>query len=221
MTDKFEDRIRELTKPINGQLPRPWMTSMEDPLQAEVFIVGMNQSREYPVDQICHRRHVDALFNRNRESCRGLYNEVTDGRPSRTRRNIDELSGSLKRQGIHRILETNVICYSTRMSRDLRTQAHAGGAKMGDDIFRYLLEQIHPPVIIVHGARAGKKLSAILGKGQLKMPRSAGEVCDVLTEKHLVIPIPSLSPPAFNGWLSWSGELMDQVAARVRLARRE
>ena len=42
MPTGFETKIRELTKPINGQLPRPWMTELEDPAQADVFIVGMN-----------------------------------------------------------------------------------------------------------------------------------------------------------------------------------
>ena len=215
MNNKFEDRIRELTRPINGQLPRPWMTEAKNPLEAEVFVIGKNQSRKYPADQICHQRHMDALFNRNGETCRGLYDEVTKGKPSRTRRNTDRLVTHLKQQGIHRILETDVICYSTPKIEDLRTKAHAGGAKRGEDIFRYLLEQVRPPVLIVHGVAAGKKLSTILKIDQLRVPKSVDEVCDVRTERNLVIPIPSLSPPRFNGWSSWSGELMDRVAARV------
>ena len=43
MNNKFEEQIRRLTEPINGQLPRPWMTEMRNPLEADVFIVGMNQ----------------------------------------------------------------------------------------------------------------------------------------------------------------------------------
>ena len=69
---QFEVRIWELTKPINGQLPRPWMTRMKDPFRARVFVIGMNQSREYPTGQISHERHLDTLFNRNGETCRGL-----------------------------------------------------------------------------------------------------------------------------------------------------
>ena len=59
MTHELEDRIRELTRPINGQLPRPWMITTTDPRRAEVFIIGMNQSREYPVGQISHQKHLN------------------------------------------------------------------------------------------------------------------------------------------------------------------
>ena len=181
-----------------------------------MFIIGINQSRKYPADLICHQRHLDALFNRNGETCRGVYDEVTGGESSRTRRNIDRLAGRLNQEGIRGILETDVICYSTPTSKDLRREVHAGGAKRGREIFRYLLEQVRPPVLIVYGARAGRELSKVLIIGQLQVPQSADEVCGVQVDRHLVIPIPSLSPPAFNGWSAWSGELMDLVATRVR-----
>ena len=104
MPDEFENQIQELTKPLNGQLPRPWMTRMKNPLEADVFIVGMNQRNGYPAKDIPHRRHLDALFNRNGESCRGLYDEVTQGRLSPTRKNTDRLAACLNERGIHNIL---------------------------------------------------------------------------------------------------------------------
>ena len=169
---------------------------MRDPFRARVFVIGMNQSREYPAGQISHERHLDALFNRNGETCRGLYDLVTIGKASRTRRNIDRLTDRLNRQGVQDVLETDVICYSTRMSRDLRNLSHAGGVRKGDEIFRYLLEQIMPPVLIVHGVGAGKRVAAILGIDHLKIPQNADEVCEIQTDRHLIIPIPSLSLPA-------------------------
>ena len=216
MTEQFEDKIRELTSPINGQLPRPWMTSMENPREADVFIVGMNQSKEYPADEVTHQKHMDALFNRNGQCCRGLYEEVTKGKPSPTRRNIDRLTDKLNRQGVRKILETNVICFSTTMSADLETRAHADGAKRGEEIFRYLLAEIAPKVIIIHGKGAGKKLAAVLGMNQPEVPQAAGQMCDVQKEGHLVIPIPSLAPQVFNRNSSWADALFDQVAIRVR-----
>ena len=212
--DKFEEKIRELTNPINGQLPRPWMTTMTNPLEADVFIVGMNQRKWYPED-IPHQRHLDALFNRNDESCRRLYDEVTKGKPSPTRQNIDGLVARLNQRNIHNILETNVICYSTSMSAELRNQAHADGARKGEDIFHYLLAEIAPTVLIVHGVGSVKRISRIL-KQPLEVPRSADEVCDVQTEQRLVIPIPCLAPPEFNKWSSWSDGYLDRVADRVR-----
>ena len=216
MTNEFEEKIRELTEPFNGQLPRPWMTCMNHPLEADVFIVGMNQRKGYPAKDIPHQRHLDALFNRNGESCRGLYDETTEGKPSRTRRNIDDLVARLNRHNIHNILETNVICYSTVMSADLSTRAHAGGAGKGEEIFGYLLSEITPTILVVHGVRSVERISTILKINRLKVPRSADETCDVQTEQHLVIPIPSLAPPGFNIWSSWSDGYLDKVVNRVR-----
>ena len=132
MMNRFEEKIRELTMPINGQLPRPWMTTMTNPREAGVFIVGRNQRKGYPSRDISHQRHLDALFNRKGESCRGLYDSVTNDRPSPTRKNTDRLVCRLNRRNIHDILETNVICYSTPMSADLRKSAHDGGAGRAD-----------------------------------------------------------------------------------------
>lgn len=87
---QFEAKIREITKPLNGQYPRPWMTDLRDPLLAEVFVVGKNQSREYSTDDISHEQHVEALINEGPDGCRGMYNRLTDGNPSRTRKNIDQ-----------------------------------------------------------------------------------------------------------------------------------
>ena len=140
---------------------------------------------------------------------------MTKGKPSQTRKNTDRVVACLNRQGVYKVLETDVICYSTRKSEDLKEKAHAGGAKRGEEIFRYLLDQIRPPVLIVHGVAAGQKLSTILKIDKLTVPRSVDEVCDVQTEHHLVIPIRSLSPQVFNKWSPWSGEFMDRVAVRI------
>ena len=59
MADKFEETIRKLTEPCNGQLPRPWMTEMENPLEADVLVVGKNQSKGYSTRNIPHRRHLN------------------------------------------------------------------------------------------------------------------------------------------------------------------
>ena len=214
--DKFAETIRELTEPINGQLPRPWMTKMRDPQEADVFIVGMNQRNTYSATEIQHERHLDALFNRNGESCRGLYDEVTKGKPSPTRRNIYDLADRLNQRNIHNILETDVVCYSTHMVADLKKPANAGGARKGEEIFRYLLAEIVPTVLIIHGAGSVKHISRILKMDRLKVPRSADDIFDVQTKQHLVIPIPSLAPPAFNQWSSWSDGYLNKVADRVR-----
>lgn len=216
MQEAFEETIRELTQPINGQLPRPWMTKMTNPLEADVFIVGMNQRNGYPADQIAHERHLDALFNQNGESCRGLYDEVTNGKLSQTRLNTDGLTARLNQRDVHDIIETNVVCFSTPLGKDLRKSENVEGARQGEEIFCYLLDAIAPPVLIVHGSGSLKRIARILKVGNLKVPRSAEEICDIQTGDQLIIPIPSLAPPGFNMWSSWSNEYLDHVADRVR-----
>ena len=68
--------------------------------------------------------------------------------------------------------------------------------------FRYLLDKIAPAVLIVHGVGTLKHISPILQLDQPGVPRSVDEICDVQTDKHLVIPVPSLSPRVFCRWLS-------------------
>jgi hypothetical protein len=84
---------------------------MRDPSLATVFIVGYNPAKQYRVETVQHERHIDALFNRNGETCRSFYSEITKESPSRT--NIEMLAGKLFAVGVTAILETNVICYAT------------------------------------------------------------------------------------------------------------
>lgn len=156
MTGVFEENIRLLTKPINGQLPRPWMTDVANPVDANVFVVGRNQATTYCAALIPRQRHMNALFNRNGESCRALYDEVRGGKPSPTRRNIDCFVAKRKRRGV--LVETDVVCYSTRKSADLKHADHAGGRARGEEIFGYVLKTIAPTVLIVYG-KVPRKLS--------------------------------------------------------------
>jgi hypothetical protein len=163
-SELFEQRIRELTQAVNGQYPRPWISSLRDPLQARVFIVGMNQRNGYDVEQVgSHARHLDALFNRNGLTCRGIYDEMTRGRPSPTRANIDRLTSLLKDVGVTDVLETNVVCYSTPMSDVLSRGEHRKGAAQGTEIFRFLLEAIRPGVLIAHGSKTRRRLERLSG----------------------------------------------------------
>ncbi len=112
------------------------MTDLRDPTTATVFIVGRNQRNGYDAEMVGYQEHVDALFNRNGQSCRQLYDRVTAGKPSRTRANTDRLRNLLFQKGIDRVLETNVICYSSPMSSDLANEEHKDGKARGTDIFR-------------------------------------------------------------------------------------
>lgn len=185
----FEETF-EYTRPIDGQYPRPWMTNLQDPTTANCFVVGMNQARGFRVEDVgSHRRHVDALFNREGESCRGLYDSLVPMSP--TRRNIDRLARRL-RDGGARVLETNVICVSTPMSADLT----AGQRHRGAEIFCWLLDRIRPGLLIVHGDGARRELQKLGYSGR-------------------VIAMPSLAPPAYNKWHRNSEAILDEIAARA------
>lgn len=223
MRSAFEATISQLTQPVAGQYPRPWMSSLQDPLEARVFIVGMNQAKGYPVDSVgSHARHMDALFNRNGQSCRGLYDEITGGKPSPTRTNIDDLRMRLASEGIRDVLETNVICYSTARSRDLTRPEHVAGAVKGDQIFRALLSHVRPAVLIAHGAGTSTQLGRCLGV-RLPDPPEQAEDLRLLEVEYgdrsmTVFVVPSLAPPQWNSWKNWAGPHLDMVVKAASAA---
>src|ERR1022692_515178 len=155
LMNTLEVSIRRLTQPVNGQFPRPWMTSVAHPEKARIFIVGYNQATGFPVELSgSHDEYIDALFNRNDRSCRRLYEQLRgDDGPSPTRKNIDRLRENLTREGLTDVVETNVICYSTRMSSDLTRLKNPRGKAVGRQIFQELLAIVRPIVLIAHGSR--------------------------------------------------------------------
>ena len=208
----LEANLWQLTAPINGQFPRPWMSDLEDPSSAAFFIVGKNQAKGYSVNHVTHQRHIDSLFNRNGQSCRGLYDELTGGTPSPTRKNIDTFRSLLASHGVDRVLETNVICYSTPMSEDLRLTDHAGGSARGTEIFQTLFRRIRPRVLVAHGSGTGQSLGALLGVKLPAPPSGPSDLQPTLVGGCLIFIIPSLAPPKWNQWCKWAPQHLAKVA---------
>ena len=213
--ESFESAISEATQPINGQYPRPWMTELRDPLQAKVFIVGRNQRNGYEISRLSHMRHLNALFNRNGETCRKVYDEITSGYPSPTRSNTDKFRTMLSAAGVTEVLETNVICYSTQMSADLSLSQHSGGTIRGTEIFNLLLDLIKPKVLITHGAGTRKDLVKLLGAPLPEARTEPGPPVTVAVGTMQVFVIPSLAPPQWNKWQSWAPKHLRVVAESV------
>lgn len=209
--DRFERAIALATQPINGQLPRPWISDLTHPRLAQVFIVGRNPARRYDAALVSHERHLDALFNRNGQSCRGLYDELVE--PSPTRHNIDVLRQHLRAAGVTRVLETNVIGYASAMSADLSLPEHAGGRDAGSALFQLLIREARPVMLIAHGAGTIGDLSKALGTKLLSPPDEAGEPVTMHAGGMQIIAIPSLAPPAWNRWTRWAGSHMARVAS--------
>jgi hypothetical protein len=215
----LEAAIRHLTLPVNNQFPRPWMTDLKRPEKARVFIVGYNQAAGFSISNIPggHRAYIDALFNRNGMSCRQLYLFLRGGKgPSPARKNIDTLRKCLANFGINDVIETNVICYSTSMSKVLASPAHHGGKAAGRHIFWEILGIIRPTVLIVHGIAATKELGRVLSPPAANLRAAASNPAQSVSHKRvsmllrgrpytpMVLVIPSLAPPKWNCWQNWA-----------------
>ena len=211
----FEQTIWRLTQPCNGELPRPWMTQMTNPLDADVFVIGMKPARQYPADEISHERHFNALFNRNGEHCRSLYDEVNKGDASPTRRNLDSFTALLNQRDIHNIIETNIVCCSDPDNIPSPSTGHIDQSGSDEEIFRYILQQIAPKVLIVYGVATANRLCKILNSGPIAVPKSLHDFHEVHTKNHLVIPTRSFGPPEFDKWHTWSSAFLNAVADRV------
>ena len=202
--DEFEQRIRELTKEINGQYPRPWMTDVSAPSRAKVFIVGYNPATAYRSDLVDYERFIDSLFNRNGEGCRKFYTEITKQTP--TRDNIETFASKLKKVGVCSILETNIICYGAKRKKDFSLPQHVGGKERGREIFHQLVKQIRPKVIILHGVGVCKEFRRSFNLPSLPNPPDTKDkfvqkkldLDSPLGLNTLIFNIPSLALPGFQ-----------------------
>lgn len=218
----FEQIIRELTGSINGQYPRPWMTDLANPKDAQVFLVGRNWGVTYAEKDIAsHDRFMDAHFNRNGESCRALYDEITGGRPTKTKQNHDVLLRLLRDYGVCEILETNVICYGTRLSSHLNRPEHRWGRERGKEMFLSVQQHIRPRVIISHGSGTVRDLARAF-RIDLPKPQYRFHKPQALSlpgeDMPVVFVIPSLAVPAFNRWKTWSFDYLKMLAVEVSKA---
>lgn len=195
------------------------MTSLRDPQAARVFIVGANQAKQYPVEAISHTRHMDALFNRDGESCRGLYDELYP-KPSRSRPNIDGFTARLAAAGVTEVLETNVVCYSTGMAADLRKREHRLGAMVGGRIFQSLAQAIRPKIVVLHGKGTCDEFEKQFG---IAVPRPYDEEGQGICKINLLfsgvetefISIRSLAQPQYNAWAAWAPRHLDAVSKYI------
>jgi hypothetical protein len=213
----LEKFFNEIILPVNGQYPRPWMTESIEPWESKIFIVGKNQAKTFSQNEIGSREaYISSLFNRGDESCRELYNRLSRNKPSRTRGHIDKFVDKLKKQNLSDIIETNVVCYSTPMSVDLRQAIHSGGIRKGSEIFLGLLEIIEPKVIVVHGVGAAKELARLINIEIPNPPKDQErEILITKFQKSCIITIPSLASPEYEKWANWSDVFLDDVSNTV------
>jgi hypothetical protein len=144
--------LATLCKPLNGQRPRPWLTDYTDPERCRVFVVGKNQASAF-TENVTDGEFMRRLYNDSRSLASAI--------PTKTRRRLDNLVRMLGEVGVHDVLQTNVICYSTTTAK-LLTDAEKA---LGRRVFAAVLKWIQPRVIVVHGVDADKELSRVIPKG--------------------------------------------------------
>ncbi len=220
-SERLEKAMRTHTQPLHEQYPRPWMTDLTNPADADVFIVGKNQKNAFDEREVGdHDHYIDSLFNRGPESCRQLYDRLVE-RPSRTRRVTDDFVSQLQAVGVSNVLQTNVICYSTAMSDDLRQAVHAGGEKRGREIFAALFHIIGPRVVIAHGVDTTKVLSRFLGIDLPSPPKEPCKPLPITVGQTSVFVISSLAGSGYTMWSKWSKDHLSKVSAAVATILRE
>ena len=234
--------LRPLIRPTGpgalSQYPRPWMTDYVAPWAARVFTVGFNQHSPYLATELPRvldelypgdprspdEKYIASLLNCPPGRCREVYERVFPGPPGPTRRNTDSVIQALGDVGIPDVVQTNVICYSTPMARDLRLPAHRNGVKRGREIFETLVQIIRPRVIIAHGAKTSRKLAETLrtlrlNGAEFTVPKPRVPPSQPLSahiDDIVVFIIPSLAPPAFNRWGRGMLSHVAAVAEEVR-----
>ena len=215
---ELERQLRPLLMPVLGGYLRPWMTLSEDPESCKVWVVGANPAKPFPIERIgSFEAYADALFNRNGSSLRELYDDITGGRPSPTRRNLDRVREALESNGIRDVLETNINCFPTRMSADLQASSNREGRDRGEAIFDLLLATGQPKVVWLHGVGAANKFRS---RYEPELPDSLTPrerfKCKEIGERLYVL-TQSLAPPAFNRWQRDFDDVLSQAAKTIAL----
>lgn len=188
----FEDRIRELTAPRDGAYPRPWTTAT-NPAQADVLIVGASSAKTFRVADVGeHSQFLDALWNRNGQSCRAMYDAATI-KPSPTRPNLDRLSQMLAASGMTS-LQTNVTCASARYDAEVSAKDRAHGTI----IFKTVVEFVPWKAMILYGVGATEKFGKALGLRMPDVPSPDSDPISVQFRDRPVFVSPTLAAPGYQ-----------------------
>ncbi|MBW7876552.1 MAG: hypothetical protein H3C47_11250 [Candidatus Cloacimonetes bacterium] len=221
---QFETVIRELTRPVNNQYPRPFTCDFKNPLSAKGLILGYNQARTYSTDLLSHQEFLDYHFGRSGTS-RELYGRLSP-EPSKTRVNIENMVRYLDQP----ILESDVYCFSSRKASELSSEGKVIGARISQAVIAGLC----PKFILVFSANSQKAfpkelraVKAIVSEQTLPPQGKLSISKLVLNRKALntnyegnfettVIYMPSLSLPEWNKWKSESLVVFAQIATILK-----
>lgn len=188
----FENSIRAMTSPRNGVYPRPWTTDT-NPEQAAVLIVGASSAKTFRVTHVgSHDQFLDALWNRNGQTCRAMYDAATT-KPSPTRRNLDRLSEMLAAHGLTS-LQTNVACASARYDAELSKEDRTHGT----ELFKAVVANVSWKAMIVYGVNASERFSHAFGIETPAVPFPGSAPVSMIFHKRPVFISPTLAHPAYR-----------------------
>lgn len=181
--EKFSAHLKDL---LIDDYQRPFVCQ-GSPLDCPVFVVGVNAATDsipfwdhWITEQGFHYDAWLAQYQAGRlatPSAKGRRKS----RVSPTRRNLTLIRERLAAQGIA-VLETNLYSQPTARAAEL----HA--SKRSTQVFEFLLSQIQPRLLLVHGREAVKGLQDHLGQSIQKPEQEVtiqGRATQVLTIQHL------------------------------------
>lgn len=189
---EFEDRIRTMTSARDGAYPRPWTTDT-DPTQADVLIVGASSAKTFRVADVGnHEQFLDALWNRNGQTCRAMYDAATS-KPSPTRPNLDRLSQMLAAHDLTS-LQTNVACASARYDDEVSDKERAHGTM----IFKTVVAHVPWKAMIIYGVGATERFGQALGATMPPVPSpDTMPVLKAICDRPVFIS-PTLAAPGYR-----------------------
>lgn len=202
----FEDCIRAMTTPRHDTYPRPWTTDT-DPGQVNVLIVGASSAKTFHTADVgSHDHFLDALWNRNGQTCRAMYNAATI-KPSRTRPNLDRLSGMLAARGLTS-LQTNVTCASGRYDAEVPDEDRVHGT----ELFKAVVAHVPWKAMIVYGVGASKQFGRAFGVAMPPVPSADSPPVWTTIQGRPVFVSPTL---AFPGYLASVWPYIERVVAAI------
>jgi hypothetical protein len=213
---ELEKALQKLTIPVLDQYPRPWMTNLQDPMGADVFVVGANQATPHKVDEVGpHERFINAMLNRSGQTCRDLYTEVRRS-PSGTRGHSDRFVDMLKEEGITAIVETNSVCFATEKEfKRVRRAENAEGLRVGKKLFDEILRIIQPCLLIVHGKGT---VDSLRKDHRIPAPNPPSRPTDFPQAQvggTKIFVIPSLGKPKVDKWPFPREPYLKEIARRA------
>lgn len=148
-----------------------------NPLDTKIFVVGTNAASMVPWSQfwdpvqcVFQKNAWFAAYKQARQEKPLAYGKIRRTAVSRSRSRIDIFTNGLASK--RKVLETNIYSISTPSEKDLQPKDRQSS------IFEFLVEQIKPQLLFVHGETARSFLDArygiyaVGGQAQIRLPHA-------------------------------------------------